>query len=220
MQSGYIYVLKNPSFRPNLYKIGMTTRTAHDRAWEIFLGATGVPAPFQVAYTHPVTNCLVAEQRIHEKLSDFRFRRNREFFEIPLNSAVQVIKSICSDVNTAYQSKLPPERGPEEWVVVFQNDGQNPKQFSDPTRILVLRNIAEQRELEDSLISSIPSQTYIDWEMLIAAVFLSVAGVANLWLGSKGLESGNWPAIFFVLMGVGCLVAAVWHAARIARRSA
>jgi hypothetical protein len=83
-RQGFIYVLVNPALRPNLLKIGKTTRLPQSRAEEI-TGATGVPMRFYVAYETQVADCHEVERLVHRRLHNFRVADNREFFELPLN---------------------------------------------------------------------------------------------------------------------------------------
>ena len=76
---GYIYVLTNPAF-PEWVKIGRTTNEPWKRASE--LSSTGVPHPFEVAFSMEVTNCVKAEEWLHKKFRNYRVTNNREFFEI------------------------------------------------------------------------------------------------------------------------------------------
>ena len=92
---GYVYILINPSM-PNLLKIGKSTRSPETRALELSQ-ATGVPYSFQVVYQALVDNCDVAEKEIHESLSAYRTKKNREFFRIPLNQAIDLIRKVIAD---------------------------------------------------------------------------------------------------------------------------
>lgn len=91
----YVYILINPAI-PNLVKIGRTDRSPEDRASE--LATTGVPTAFIVAYEHQVGNSRGAESAIHALLQEkgFRPEASREFFKIPLKTAVAVVSEICA----------------------------------------------------------------------------------------------------------------------------
>ncbi len=100
-KKGFVYVLLNPSF-PNLLKIGQTQRTPEQRAKEIY--KTGIPTPFIVAYEQEISDCILVENLIHEKLSKNRSNYEREFFNIPLKEAVKVIQGVIDDLQK--QNKL------------------------------------------------------------------------------------------------------------------
>ena len=103
---GYIYVLINASM-PGLIKIGMTTRSVEERAYELSQ-STGVPTPFIVAYEKYVHDCYTGERIVHSILESegYRVKKNREFFNATLNKAIDVINQYaasetnkCSDNN-------------------------------------------------------------------------------------------------------------------------
>jgi hypothetical protein len=90
-EAGYIYVLINPSME-GLVKIGKTTRDPEFRAKELSQ-ATGVASPFYVAFNVYVPDCHSAEEFVHAILENKGFRNtaNREFFQMPLNQAIEVL---------------------------------------------------------------------------------------------------------------------------------
>lgn len=93
-----------------MYKIGFTIRAAEDRAWEIYLGSTGVPAPVEFEYTSLTANCAEVERQVHEELSGCRENRSREFFNVRLEDAIQCIEKYssapCIDVGGRNNDKL------------------------------------------------------------------------------------------------------------------
>lgn len=95
-RSGFIYVLSNPSFGGNLYKIGKTTRTPEERAVELS-SPTGIPKPYRVEYQQYVSDCHEAERMIHGALHKYRGRR--EFFEIELDRLISICGAICGTFN-------------------------------------------------------------------------------------------------------------------------
>jgi hypothetical protein len=96
---GYVYILFNPTL-PGLLKIGMTTRSADERARELSQ-ATGVAADFVVAFEQPVSDCADAERRVHEALAPYRYNDSREFFHIGLKDAIRIVADICDEVSNA-----------------------------------------------------------------------------------------------------------------------
>ncbi len=81
-----------------IVKIGMTTRTAEDRAAEISIG-TGIPAPYGVAYEERFADCYSAEAIIHQRLKDYRVNQDREFFCIPLKNAIRAVSILAEELN-------------------------------------------------------------------------------------------------------------------------
>lgn len=101
----YIYILVNPSL-PGLLKIGKTTRNPEERAAELSSG-TNMPTPFIVAYEEPVPNCDLAERLIHNMLAEksYRVSDNREFFAVPLKTAIAIVSAVAEQL----QDAPPPE---------------------------------------------------------------------------------------------------------------
>lgn len=92
MSKGSIYILQNPAFRENMLKIGRTEGGIQKRAKQLF--TTGVPDEFIVCYEEDVPDCVLAEKLIHKKLSNYRYKKNREFFVIPLTEAISKVQAV------------------------------------------------------------------------------------------------------------------------------
>jgi hypothetical protein len=88
---GWVYVLTN-SAMPGLVKIGLTTRNPTIRASEL-TAATGVPAPFVIAWCRAVSDCAYVESAVHRMLDDRRVSGKREFFCCDVKTARQVIEA-------------------------------------------------------------------------------------------------------------------------------
>ena len=76
----YVYVMSNPSFKDNIFKIGWTKNHPLVRAKN--LQSSGVPTAFKVEYIIKTENGYKLEQEIHSFLSNYRMEDNREFFEL------------------------------------------------------------------------------------------------------------------------------------------
>lgn len=87
---GFVYVLQNLEM-PNIYKVGMTTRSPHERAAELS-STTGVPVLFDVVYYAEVSDPIRQEKRVHKALEKFRVNSGREFFKTNLHTIIQAIK--------------------------------------------------------------------------------------------------------------------------------
>ena len=88
---GCVYILRNPAM-PGLIKIGYTTRTAEDRARELYEGALGVPKPFVVVHINDCEEPRELEATVHKRLAEYRINDNREFFKYPADDAYQLVK--------------------------------------------------------------------------------------------------------------------------------
>lgn len=107
MAEGYIYVLQNRLFGSNVVKIGFTKRTPDVRAREIYVGATGVPLPFEIAVAYSVVDCVRAEKLVHRALRAYRLNNRREFFRITPSVGASVVLDICEQVNAAAGASPP-----------------------------------------------------------------------------------------------------------------
>lgn len=95
MQKGFVYILTNPSYKDNIIKIGFTTNL---QARLKQLDRTGVPTPFEPYMTVETSKYKQLERVIHhelDKLTDFRTRDNREFFEIDPIDAADLLKNLA-----------------------------------------------------------------------------------------------------------------------------
>jgi len=92
---GFVYILSNTAM-PDLLKIGVTVGRVEYRARS--LCTTGVPEPFRIEREFPVyTNLNELEQRVHRALAIFRAKRNREFFRLSVEHAVNAIQSVLEE---------------------------------------------------------------------------------------------------------------------------
>ncbi len=91
--SGYVYILTNPSFRKDWVKIGMTERPVNIRSKE--LDNTAVPLPFEIYATLKTAHRRKVENLLHGMIDDFdpnrRIRKSREFFNINPETALRLL---------------------------------------------------------------------------------------------------------------------------------
>lgn len=124
----YIYVLSNEAM-PGLLKIGCTAFAPEERARQ--LSTTGVPQPFKVEEYWEL-NCediLVIERKIHAHLKKWRYAKNREFFGISVNVAVDEINGFFD-----LQGKLQKEK--EEKARIDKERKENLEKVADLRRQL------------------------------------------------------------------------------------
>ena len=88
---GWVYVLRNPSFREPLLKIGKSSRPPTLRALELGQ-ATAVPEGFQVIYFVHVADRHAAETWVHQQLAHHRKSNSKEFFSCPLAHAIEALE--------------------------------------------------------------------------------------------------------------------------------
>ncbi len=91
---GFVYILTNPSYKDNIIKIGYTTNLKNRLAQ---LDKTGVPTPFEPYMTVNTAKYIQLEKVMHrelDKLTNFRTRENREFFEFDPVDAADMLKNL------------------------------------------------------------------------------------------------------------------------------
>lgn len=93
---GVIYVMREPASMPDVYKIGLTRRTAGERARELY--TTGVPLPFGVLAHWNVSDCAAVEKEAHIRLAARRISIRREFFRAPLEEVTATILEVIRDI--------------------------------------------------------------------------------------------------------------------------
>lgn len=89
MEEGYVYILCNASLK-GMLKIGSTTFGAEKRAKQLS-HTTALPTPFIVAYEIYVSHYEELEKAVHKKLASYRINPKREFFEVSLDKAIEII---------------------------------------------------------------------------------------------------------------------------------
>lgn len=100
--SGYVYILTNPSFREDWVKIGKSSRPVDVRSKE--LDNTAVPLPFEIYATLKTSKYAKVERQIHkqiDRLTDLRIRQNREFFNIAPSVALDIMRDIADLLDDA-----------------------------------------------------------------------------------------------------------------------
>jgi len=88
----FVYLLSNPAL-PGLLKIGYTSKKPSIRSKEIS-SSTGVPIPFNIEFVHRTSNGQALEKAVHKYLENYRVNNKKEFFQVSVNTARQVITEI------------------------------------------------------------------------------------------------------------------------------
>ena len=88
----WVYILSNPT-TPGLLKIGYTKQTPEERCKQIS-SATGVAMPYKVEWAYKCFNGENIERQTHHKLKSYRVNNNKEFFQVSLDEAKEVINLI------------------------------------------------------------------------------------------------------------------------------
>ena len=96
-ESQTVYILSTRE-QPKYLKIGFTTRSVEERVNEIN-SSTGVIVPFGVRAIFNVENAHDLETKIHRGLSEFRIRKDREFFNMEFQVAKNFIIHLLKNQN-------------------------------------------------------------------------------------------------------------------------
>lgn len=88
-QIGFVYLLTN-DYMPDVYKVGCTERSPHERAVELSKGS-GVPYPFKVLCYIEVHEFQRVEKEFHGWLSEHRISDQREFFHDGIEFAIRLM---------------------------------------------------------------------------------------------------------------------------------
>ena len=88
---GYVYILTNKQY-PGNCKIGFTTSTPQQRLQKI--NGAGVVSDWELEHYYKCSRPYDFEQALHLKLSDVRIRNDREFFDIDLSEAIQLVEEM------------------------------------------------------------------------------------------------------------------------------
>lgn len=89
-KAGWVYVLANPFFIDEIYKVGRTTGPIQHRIRQ--LRTTGVPGDFDCLFAAWFSDCVHAEALIHELLDQYRVDPSREFFNAPLSEIKKAMR--------------------------------------------------------------------------------------------------------------------------------
>lgn len=108
MSKGFVYVLTNPSM-PGIVKIGKTTRSVDQRADELY--QTGVPERFTIAGQVASPDCSELERKVHVFFQNDRVSHQREFFRVPADKAVAVLKARLNWQLDEFVSEFAPGHG-------------------------------------------------------------------------------------------------------------
>jgi len=95
--AGYIYIMRQPTFEQNIFKIGLTKRNSETRSKE--LSNTSSADKFFVINNYYTKDCVEAEKQIHSKLEAYRLTDRREFFRCDLKKIMETCDKIIKEIN-------------------------------------------------------------------------------------------------------------------------
>ncbi|SEJ85739.1 GIY-YIG nuclease family protein [Pseudomonas sp. NFR16] len=100
---GIIYVMRCAAHGKDIFKIGLTTRTADLRSNEL-TSSTSAPDQFLVVEEWEVGDCELAEKIIHERLEPFRINPKREFFHARYSVIFSVIRDVIAEIDPDFEN--------------------------------------------------------------------------------------------------------------------
>lgn len=94
-----VYVFTNPAM-PGLVKIGKvkTVDRIQSRLAELYRGASGVPVPFKCEFAVEIEDEMDWESMLHRLFDCARLNPRREFFELPEEDLIPVLRKFGNDV--------------------------------------------------------------------------------------------------------------------------
>jgi len=95
--SGNVYIMRQVAMHKDIFKIGFTRRESNKRRKEFF--KTNVPDEFLVVTDWEVSDCVLAETKIHIALDKYRLSGRREFFQLSIQDAFNVCNQIILKIN-------------------------------------------------------------------------------------------------------------------------
>jgi hypothetical protein len=171
MRSGYVYLLLNASM-PGLVKIGRTERNPDGRAAELSKG-TGVPTPFVLAYQVRVSDCELAEHRVHQVLAAHRTNAKREFFKITATDAVHIIQAACADLRASDDEHATKVNAAQATLRTSTRSNVGRTRSRTAERLgpvvaqlgLLIRRASSWRELVDHFDRTVPRVRHLSYEL-------------------------------------------------------
>lgn len=91
---GIIYIIQNELHPTDIYKVGYSTNSIHERVNELNR-ETSNPGAFRVCGYFPVTDVVQAEKLCHQQLEKIGCAKRKEFFEGPINRILTEVERVC-----------------------------------------------------------------------------------------------------------------------------
>ena len=101
---GVIYIVRSPAHGVELYKIGLTRKTAKARAGEL-TSETSAALPFTIICKWDVGDCGYVEKEAHRRLDQYRVNPRREFFSVSASKIFATIEAILAESKSTIASQ-------------------------------------------------------------------------------------------------------------------
>lgn len=134
-ESGFVYILTNPSFREDWVKIGKSSRPVNIRSKE--LDNTAVPLPFEIFATLQTVKYDKVEKLVHktiDRLTDLRIRQNREFFNVAPQIALDIFRDIAQTIDDAIVTEYEDNKPVKQYSMTEEESAEmKGKQTNEPS---------------------------------------------------------------------------------------
>lgn len=130
---GYVYILTNPSFKEDWIKIGKSSRPIDIRCKE--LDNTAVPLPFEIFATLQTEKYHQIEKLIHksiDRFTDLRIRQNREFFNVPPQTALDILRDLAQIPDDAILTEFKDNKPYKQYSMSAKNTNSTNTKPSPP----------------------------------------------------------------------------------------
>ena len=97
---GVIYIVRSPALGVELYKVGLTRKTAKGRAKEL-TSETSAALPFTIICQWDVGDCGSVEKEAHRRLDNYRVNERRELFNVLASIIFRTIEAIIDEMKAA-----------------------------------------------------------------------------------------------------------------------
>jgi hypothetical protein len=141
---GFVYIARNEFQKSDLYKVGQTARSVHQRMRSLNAdlrnAGTCTVGDFVAVYSAATKDSFGAEQLAHRILEKHRVRRHREFFEAPLATIQAAVDLAVKQADTVMASSASQERERLEREIAEQD--RKRKAFAIARQALVAQTVA------------------------------------------------------------------------------
>lgn len=201
---GYVYILQVKDIDLPVCKIGMTSRTPHQRCAEINVSSTG-DFIWEVAHFVAVNDCMKLESLVHQKLAPLR-QRGREFFSLNPTDAYQALCSIIEHQDEiALVEIIVPEKLDRQASTEPRRKSQGVQRSSRTNEGYVelldaFTNVLNIKgrpfgQLNKPCFGMSDGNEGVQW----STVVFTDTGKAKMGVNLEGLKYANWPIASFLI---------------------
>jgi hypothetical protein len=202
---GYVYILQVKDIDLPVCKIGMTSRTPHQRCAEINVSSTG-DFIWEVAHYVAVNNCMKLEFMVHQKLAPLRQKR-REFFNLNPTDAYQALCSIIEHQDEISLAEIiEPEKPDSQFSGGRRRKSQGMQRSSRANNesyvelLDAFTNVLNIKgrpfgQLNKPYFGMSDGNEGVQW----STVVFTDTGKAKLGVNLEGMRYANWPIASFLI---------------------